>query len=789
MFLRILKKDLKRKRAMNIILLVFIILSSLFVASSVNNIYCVTNALDNFLEISNAPDYFAAIRGKDSIETITDKISDVSEITYSGYERMIFAEKSNFSNDGEEIDFKNSSIIMSFGDAKTKYFDMDNEEITDVKEGTVVLSGKAVEKVNIETGDIITVKIGDKSLDLKVADSCKDAVLGSDLMGMTRFIMNEKDFEYFYDNDDDSVLYGSLWYINSTDTNKLNSIFSEINNVLFNADRSTIKMAYVLDMVIAGVFLVISVCLILVAFVVLKFTITFTLSEEFREIGVMKAIGIKNTKIRCLYLVKYLAMAVAGSTVGFFLSIPFSDTLLKNVSKAIVIQGENTFLINLICSIAVVLIILLFCYACTGKVKKLSPIDAIRNGQTGERYSTKSVISLSKTRGKPSFFMALNDILSAPKRFLSIIFTYILCMTIVLVLVTTTNTLRSGELVNIFGLHESDVFLSIYSEDILSAVVSGEREKLEGTMTRLETELEEIGIEGEASIELFIKYNLKHGDNMFKSMTLIGLNTTTDMYIYNEGTAPQNPNEVAITQLVAEKLDAEIGDTIIVCQEHGEVEYLVTGYYQSMNNLGEGVRFHQDAPVDFSMFYGSLSFQFDYTDSPDEKTKEERFKQIEDLYGEENVKTAGEFVASITGVGDAIDAIKYLTLGLVMVIIMLVTLLTERSFIAKEQGEIATLKAIGFNTSSVVAWHTLRFVIIGVVSSIIAVLISTPVTNLAITPVFKMMGAAYGVNYDVNLLEVAVIYPAILLVTTIISSVLTSLYTKTIKPSQASSIE
>ncbi|MBQ4095669.1 MAG: ABC transporter permease [Oscillospiraceae bacterium] len=331
MFLRILKKDLKRKRAMNIILLVFIILSSLFVASSVNNIYCVTNALDNFLEISNAPDYFAAIRGKDSIETITDKISDVSEITYSGYERMIFAEKSNFSIDGEDIDFKNSSIIMSFGDAKTKYFDMDNEEITDVKEGTVVLSGKAVEKVDIEIGDIITVKIGDKSLDLKVADSCKDAVLGSDLMGMTRFIMNEKDFEYFYDNDDDSVLYGSLWYINSTDTNKLNSIFSEINNVLFNADRSTIKMAYVLDMVIAGVFLVISVCLILVAFVVLKFTITFTLSEEFREIGVMKAIGIKNTKIRCLYLVKYLAMAVAGSTVGFFLSIPFSDTLLKNV--------------------------------------------------------------------------------------------------------------------------------------------------------------------------------------------------------------------------------------------------------------------------------------------------------------------------------------------------------------------------------------------------------------------------------------------------------------------------
>lgn len=51
---------------MNIILLVFIILSSLFVASSVNNISCVTTAVDNFLEFSDAPDYFAAVRGKDS---------------------------------------------------------------------------------------------------------------------------------------------------------------------------------------------------------------------------------------------------------------------------------------------------------------------------------------------------------------------------------------------------------------------------------------------------------------------------------------------------------------------------------------------------------------------------------------------------------------------------------------------------------------------------------------------------------------------------------------------------
>ncbi len=45
MFWRILKKDLKRKRAMNVILLVFIILASMFMSSGVSNIITVMTAI------------------------------------------------------------------------------------------------------------------------------------------------------------------------------------------------------------------------------------------------------------------------------------------------------------------------------------------------------------------------------------------------------------------------------------------------------------------------------------------------------------------------------------------------------------------------------------------------------------------------------------------------------------------------------------------------------------------------------------------------------------------------
>ena len=87
--------------------------------------------------------------------------------------------------------------------------------------------------------------------------------------------------------------------------------FNELDlNTVFNEDRDTIKFMYVMDMVIAAVMLVVSICLILISMIILRFTIHFTMSEEFREIGVMKAIGITTSKIRGLYLIKYFVISM-----------------------------------------------------------------------------------------------------------------------------------------------------------------------------------------------------------------------------------------------------------------------------------------------------------------------------------------------------------------------------------------------------------------------------------------------------------------------------------------------
>ena len=60
---RILKRDLKRKRSINYILLVFIFLSTMFIAGSLNNFAVVANGVDYFLEQAGIGDFLIATMG------------------------------------------------------------------------------------------------------------------------------------------------------------------------------------------------------------------------------------------------------------------------------------------------------------------------------------------------------------------------------------------------------------------------------------------------------------------------------------------------------------------------------------------------------------------------------------------------------------------------------------------------------------------------------------------------------------------------------------------------------
>ena len=70
MFFDILKRDLRRKKTMNIIVLIFVILAVTFIASSANNLVAVTSSLDSYFEKAGVGDYviFERSGGKISVK-------------------------------------------------------------------------------------------------------------------------------------------------------------------------------------------------------------------------------------------------------------------------------------------------------------------------------------------------------------------------------------------------------------------------------------------------------------------------------------------------------------------------------------------------------------------------------------------------------------------------------------------------------------------------------------------------------------------------------------------------
>ena len=126
---------------------------------------------------------------------------------------------------------------------------------------------------------------------------------------------------------------------------------------------------------------------------------------------------------------------------------------------------------------------------------------------------------------------------------------------------------------------------------------------------------------------------------------------------------------------------------------------------------------------------------------------------------------------------------------LTIILAVLITVLMERSFIAREQGEIALMKAIGTRNGKIYTHHTLRFVFVGIMAIIAAELFALPLTHLSIDPIFKMMGMELAVNYTISPFEMFLVFPLVVLAATAISAFLTSLYTKKIKALDTANIE
>lgn len=166
-----------------------------------------------------------------------------------------------------------------------------------------------------------------------------------------------------------------------------------------------------------------------------------------------------------------------------------------------------------------------------------------------------------------------------------------------------------------------------------------------------------------------------------------------------------------------------------------------------------------------------------------------RKEKLQELFTDSKVYTAGEYINYMIGdVAGQLQGMKYLILMVVLCINMLVMVLMVKSFITKEKGEIAMMKAMGFKNLSLIAWQTLRIGVVLLISVIIGTLLSAPLSEVSSGKVFQIMGAA-NIRFEVVPLEVYVIYPAVILGVTVLASMLAALQVRKISAAETSNVE
>lgn len=767
---------------MNAILLAFIILAAAFMASSANNMTTIITALDDFLTMANVPDYWFYTPFPEEVR----RLHDFTE--KNGYElkdsETLQIDPRDILIDGKKFDYANSVLVSANHDINL--FDENDAKITHVNDGEIYVTSHIFSSGdnNFFKGCKIQISLDGIKKEFTLKGCTKDAIFGSAMVGMTRFLVSDNDFKLW--NDKNVNRFHSLTIY--TKDKSFREKFDKIHfNSVFNVERAEMKQMYLLDTLKVGVVLIVSLCLILISMVILRFTIHFTLKEEFREIGVMKAIGIHNRKIRSLYILKYFAISAIGTVIGLALSFPFGSLLLKSVSKNIVLSGEGKYYLNVIFALGTAAVVVLYCYLCTSSIKKVSPIVAIQNGENGERYTKKGVLHLNQSKLPPVLFMSVNDILSGMKHYISMIIIFTLGFLLVILPVNTINTLQSDKLISLFNMAECD---TVIAQELLFSPNAENEVTFRQKQEEVKTWLRKNNIEADVFQEIMFRLNIARNGKSCSSLSFIGTGgITTDKYFYIDGTPPENKGEVALSYIVAEKTGTKIGDTVEIEIGNKKRKFIVTALNQSMNNMGESIRFYEGEDIDYHYAAGSFGIQIVYRDKPDIKTIRARIAALKETYPDAGIYTAGEYINEM--IGDSagqFEGTKNLILIVVACINILVAFLMTRSFITREKGEIAMLKAIGFNNLTLTIWQSLRIGIILLISIFIGAALSTPLSKLIIEPIFGIMGA-YSIKFEIRPLEVYVMYPAIILLATVLASAASAVHLRKISASETSNIE
>jgi putative ABC transport system permease protein len=768
MLTRMLRTDFSRKKWITIALFSFVLLSAFLVSSGSNMVMELVNSMNYLFVKADAPHFVQMHAGEINQPVIDRWAARNSLVTRQQTMEMV-------NIDGSNIRLGNSSItqqesVMDNGFVKQNeqfdfLLDLDNQLIQ-VAEGEIAVPIYYMQKSGLRIGD--TVVIADQAFEKQftVVDFVRDVQMNPSVISSKRFVVHDADFETLKKN------VGETEYLiefQLTDRAKLGEFSSAYQSSGLPKQGPAIDinllrtMNALTDGIVAALLILISVLINVVALLCLRFTILASIEEDYREIGVMKAIGIQQRDIKRIYLAKYVVMAGLAGVVGYLLSLFLNRLFVGNIMLYFG-SAPKSLLQNAVPIIAVTLIFLLvvsFCMVVLRRFNKITAVEALRSGSVGEAPRNRNFLSVNTTKVfDVNIFLGLRDVYQRFKLFRLLFFIFFVCAFIIIVPLNLLNTIQSPGFATYMGVGRADIRIDMRQSDDVA-------QRFDDMIAYVKNDPDVVRF----SPLVTSQYGVINADGVEESINV----ETGDFSIfpleYSKGAAPTGDSEIALSWLNSNELKRSVGDTLRLVVNGQVQEMVVSGIYQDVTNGGHTAK-APALPLDpetVVWYVLNVDVKAGLNEKMDEYSRAFYPAKVTDL---------DDYMAQT--LGTTIDQITLITIVAIMLAVfvsLLITSLFMRMLIAKDYSQIAIMKSIGASLHDVRVQYVTRALLVLNIGIILGAIVSNTFGQYLVSALMSNMGAN-AIEFVINPLQAYILAPLTLMVVVTITTLTTTVSIK-----------
>ncbi|MGN0315716.1 MAG: FtsX-like permease family protein [Fusicatenibacter sp.] len=728
---RILWNDIKGNRLLAVTTWLFMGISAFMFALTCFLFVSLLSSVDTLMEKAQTPDFLQMHIGEVSEAELVRFAEENHRV--QKYQTLYFLnlENRSITMNGHSLaeGTQDNGVCVQSG-SFDYLLDLENEIIR-VSDGEIYVPVCYRQKYDLAVGK--TVQIGENSF--LIAGFLRDSQMNSMMASSKRFLVSSSDYERLKAAGSEEYLIEFLLQ-EGADINAFATEYTEAG-LPSNGPAITKPLIRMMNALSDGlmilVILLVSVVLLLISMLCIRFTLLTQLEADRKEIGMLKAIGTSKGDIRQLYYLKFLALSGLGAVTGLLLAFVAQRFLSAQIQE-LYGASENGLMGFLTAFAGVALtegILLLSVRRTLKRTEKVSAVEAL-TGRQGERKSEKGRL-LSPQHLIVVLVIGLGIFMMIfPQNLLS--------------------TISSPRFVTYMGIGNGEIRLDLRQTDD----IAGKTKQVEKLLAE-DKEVERSVTLQTASCRVVLP------DGTYTNLQVEQGSHTTFPVTYAEGEAPKEKNEIALSYLCANELGVSLGDELLLSIEETPQEYIICGIYSDITNGGKtakAVYLPGDGPVIWSVFYVSLREGVE---------KNQWLSEYERILSESGISAKAvdiqEYVADTYG--QTIREIRmaaWVAVAAAGLVMFVVVVLFTRLLVAKDRMDISLRKAIGFTGEDIKRGYFRGYLPV-LLSGILSGMLSGNLLGEKLAGVLLKMLGATGFRFLIDYKTVGVCIPVLAVIT------------------------